>query len=258
VNEPPTAGDANAAQILSTLDVMGHRGFVIIGLATLGLLAAACGDSSESNVVLETTPTTESSTETSEVGVPTTSDPDEVEVETSEVTEPTDPPESTTTAPQASQGTTLTDSARVSTLGLGPVFMGDTLAEVGEKVGAELLGDEAGSDMCRYYVLPGGPPGVQFMVAFDRIARVDIDDPSVITTRSGAGIGSTRQEVLDLLGDKVQVSPHPDGVGEFLTFVPTDEKDKNLRIVFETNADNVVVNYRTGQLPEVDYQGGCP
>lgn len=43
--------------------------------------------------------------------------------------------------------------------------------------------------------------------------------------------------------------------GEDLAYVPVDEKDANLRIIFETNAEGVVIRYRTGQLPEVEYPG---
>ena len=52
-------------------------------------------------------------------------------------------------------------------------------------------------------------------------------------------------------------SPHKYTDGEYLTFVPADEKDANLRIIFETNAEGVVVAFRTGQLPEVEYVEGC-
>ncbi len=241
---------------------MKHRGLLLIILATcVALLLSSCGDS-EGDVVLDTSSTsadavTEDDPETT---VPETTEPDDaaepddVGTETTEVVEDTAP---TTTAPQDSQGTTLTDEASISTLGLGPVYMGDTLAEVAEKIGVELVPDNFGSDSCRYHMAPGGPPGVAFMVAFDRIARIDIDDPSIITTRSGAGIGSTKQQILDLFGDKIVESPHPYSDGQYLTFVPVDDKDSNLRIIFETNTEGVVVTYRTGQLPEVEWIEGC-
>jgi len=239
---------------------MEHRGRFVSTLVGVALLAAACGDSSESAVVLETTPTT-ASVDSGGTGdgsaTTTTTTADASNTDTTESTEA--PPETgpTTTAPQAGQGTSLTDAARISTLGLGPVYMGDTLAEVTEKIGVELSPDDLGDETCRFYVAPGGPPGVRFMVAFDRIARVDIDDPSVITTRSGAGIGSTKSDIIGLFGNKIVPSPHPYTDGEYLTFVPEDEKDANLRIIFETNAEGTVVGFRTGQLPEVEYIEGC-
>jgi len=165
--------------------------------------------------------------------------------------------EPTTTAPQAGQGTALTDEARVSTLGLGPVFMGDTLELVTEKLGVALDPDELGNEVCRFYAAPGGPPGVAFMVSFGRVSRIDISEPSTIKTRSGAGIGSTKDEIAALFGERIVVSPHPETDGEYLTFVPVDE-GSNLRVVFETNTEGVVTKYRTGQLPEVDYTPGCP
>ena len=169
------------------------------------------------------------------------------------------PAESTTSVVPADQGTTLSQEARVSTLGLGPVFMGDKIAVVEEKIGASLVPEAEGSSRCRYYTVPGGPPGVRFMVAFGRIARIDVNEPSEITTRSGAGIGSTEAEITALFGDRIQVRPDPNGGGgKELVFVPRDEKDQNLRVIFVTGPDGVVTSFRTGQLPEVEYTGGCP
>ena len=135
--------------------------------------------------------------------------------------------------------------------------MGDTLVEVADKIGVQLDPEELGNDSCRYYLAPGGPPGVSFIVAFGRIARVDIASPSTIASRSGARIGSTKAEIIALFGEKIVVSPHKYSDGEYLTFVPTDEKDSNLRIIFETDSDGVVTTFRTGQLPEVSYVEGC-
>ncbi len=175
-----------------------------------------------------------------------------------ETTTTTLPAESTTSVVPADQGTTLTEEARVSTLGLGPVFMGDKIAVVEEKIGASLVPDADGTSRCRYYTVPGGPPGVSFMVAFGRVARIDVNEPSTITTRSGAGIGSTEEEITALFGDRIQARPDPNGGGgKELVFVPRDEKDQNLRVIFVTGPDGVVTSFRTGQLPEVEYTEGC-
>jgi hypothetical protein len=217
---------------------------------TLGL--AACGDSSASSTVLATSTTISTTTL---VPVTTVVDTTTTIVATTQV--PVEETSTTTTAPQGGQGAELTDSARLSTIGLGPVFTGDLLAVVAEKLGVELVLDATipGTDQCRVYTAPGAPPGVTFMVAFGRVARVDIDSPSVITTRSGAGIGSTKEEIIGLFGDKIQVRANAATGGEDLVFVPIDEKDKNLRIVFEADPAGVVQHLRTGQLPEVDYAG---
>jgi len=249
------------ANPFSTLVSMRHPTQSIGALIVAsGLLLAACGDSGDGSIVLETSstpapttdvPTDDSAPETGAAPDSTTSAPTSTTVVEVVVEE------STTTAPQAGQGTALTDQARVSTLGLGPVFMGDTLEVVTEKIGVALDPDEAGNEVCRYYAAPGGPPGVAFMISFGRVSRIDISDPSTITTRSGAGIGSTKDEIVALFGQRIVVSPHPDTDGEYLTFVPADE-GSNLRVVFETNTEGVVTQYRTGQLPEVDYTPGCP
>ena len=111
-------------------------------------------------------------------------------------------------------------------------------------------------DACRFFTVPGGPPGVSILAAFDRVARIDIESPSVITTRSGAGIGSTTADIIDLFGERIVVEPGASSAGgDRLAFVPADEKDANLRILFDTNAEGVVVSFRTGQLPEVELAG---
>jgi len=257
---------ATPAGPFSTLMCMRHPTLSILTLvAASALFLAACGGNENGDIVVQTSSTTTAPpADTSPAGpapadgTPSTDSTTSAPTSTTEVEAVGEPTSTTTTAPQAGQGTALTDQARVSTLGLGPVFMGDTLEEVTEKIGVALDPEELGNEVCRYYAAPGGPPGVAFMVSFGRISRVDISDPSTITTRSGAGIGSTKDEIVALFGTKIVVSPSPEGEGELLTFVPSDDNDSNLRIVFETNPQGVVTKYRTGQLPEVDYTPGCP
>ncbi|MCP3937934.1 MAG: hypothetical protein GY708_21505 [Actinomycetia bacterium] len=230
-------------------------GIVLAGVAVV--LVAGCGSSDSGNTVLDTSSTTSTQVEATDTGPGAEDDTAQNAPTTSSSTSSTMAPESTTTAPQSGQGAELTDSARVSTIGLGPVYVGDTIELVAEKIGVELeaIPDVAGDETCRYHTAPGGPPGVSFVVTYGRVSRVDIESPSIITTRSGAGIGSTREDIIGLFGDKIVVSSNGATGGEDLTYVPVDDKDANLRIVFETNAEGVVVRFRTGQLPEVDYDG---
>ena len=140
-NRRYSRGAAKPANPFSTLVCMAHPtqsiGVIFVAAA---VLLAACGDSGEGNIVLETSSTPAPTTEVSADDPPSDAagSPDSTtstSITTTEVEVVVD--ESTTTAPQAGQGTTLTDEARVSTLGLGPVFMGDTLEEVTEKIGVD-------------------------------------------------------------------------------------------------------------------------
>ena len=45
--------------------------------------------------------------------------------------------------------------------------------------------------------------------------------------------------------------------GHYLTFVPDDPADADLRLIFETDASSKVTQFRAGRLPEVAYVEGC-
>ncbi len=123
-----------------------------------------------------------------------------------------------------------------------------------------VLEEEVGlfeGDSCFY--LPADPhvPGVSFMVNNGTIARVDVITGPV-TTRSGAGIGSTEEQIRQLFPEQIEERPHfyVDG-GKYLEFVPVDTADANFRVVFETDPSGVVLTYRAGRLPEVRWVEGC-
>jgi hypothetical protein len=113
-------------------------------------------------------------------------------------------------------------------------------------------------DSCSYLMAAPVLDNVGFMVFDGTIARVDIFPGSSITTRSGARIGMTEAQIKSMFGDKIETSGHPYVTGgKYLTFVPTDEQDKNFRVIFETDANGVVTSYRAGRVPEVGWIEGC-
>jgi ethanolamine utilization protein EutA (predicted chaperonin) len=81
------------------------------------------------------------------------------------------------------------------------------------------------------------------------IERVDIVGESPITTLSGAGIGTTDEELVDLFGEQLERVDL--GAGrEDVIFVPSDENDQEFRVVFTMN-DGVVETMRSGRVPLV-------
>lgn len=134
-----------------------------------------------------------------------------------------------------------------------------TVIEATKAVGlpARTEGDLA-SQGCFYYKFQGGVPGLSMMVVGNRIVRVDIDQSSKITTRSGAGIGSTEDQIKALYPGQIEVTPHPyvQG-GHYLTFVPKSAADSKYRIIFETDQKGKVTEFRAGQVPEVTAIEGC-
>lgn len=211
----------------------------IVGLVLL--LTAACGDSvGDTTTVPPTVPATEA---------------------------PTTPPTVTTTLPPETTTTTVAATAppptdvSVSIRSLGPVRIGMTVEEAEEASGLTLAGepDPTISENC-YFVAPEGTPGyegVSFIVVDDRIGRIDIDPPSEITTRSGAGIGSTEQELRDLFPDQIADAAEFIIDSRAVMFVPQDEIDEDHRVIFELDDAGAVTRYRSGVLPPVGFAEGC-
>ncbi len=127
------------------------------------------------------------------------------------------------------------------------------LAQVQPAVFSEAYTDGEGCG----YVIPKFHPGVGLMITNDEVVRIDVSDDTV-QTLSGIGVGSTADDVYAAYGDQIEASPHPylGDQGQYLTFVPRDAADADYRLIFETS-DGVVISFRTGVLPEVEWIEGC-
>ncbi len=211
--------------------------FIPVAIA-LALVAAACGGDDSSDTTATTLPattTTIASTTSTTVAATTTTS-------------------STTTLP-INPNISATDT--VSTGGLGPIRIGMNPQEANIAAGYGLELDFI-DDACYFLTPEPVLSNVGFMVSNGTIARVDIYAGSNITTRSGARIGMTKAQIIGLFGDKIKTSAHKYVTGgEYLTFVPVDDEDKNFRVIFETDANGIVTSYRSGRLPEVGWVEGC-
>ena len=152
----------------------------------------------------------------------------------------------------------LTNEAKVTIAGLGPIQVGMTLAEASKaaEIAFVPVGDSA-SVSCRYFQPHEGPEGIGFMVVNGQIIRIDIWPGSVITTLSGAGIDSTEAEIEALYPGQIEISSHKYTGGQYLTFIPEDAGAKLYRLVFETDAEGRVTQFRAGQFPAVTWVEGC-
>jgi len=158
--------------------------------------------------------------------------------------------------PASQAGATLA-TAKVTTTGLGPIQIGMTLDQV-EEQGIELVPmDGVETKDCQYYRPKQAVPGLAVMVVNDHIIRIDVWSGSSLETLSGAKIGSTEADLKALYSEQLQVEPNPLNQGQYLTFIPTDEAESIFRLVFETNANGEVVQYRAGQFPAVTWAEGC-
>ncbi|MEK0194978.1 hypothetical protein [Microcoleus anatoxicus] len=158
----------------------------------------------------------------------------------------------------------LTENSKLALNGIGPIRVGMTVDEASESAGIKLIiSGSGGRDeyQCSYVQPKGEPKGIAFMVTKGRIARVDIFSNKQITTIKGAKIGDNEERIFSLYPGQIKATRHPyQGLpprnGKYLTFVPKDAADKNYRIIFET-ANNRVMRFRSGKIPEVDYIEGC-
>jgi hypothetical protein len=148
------------------------------------------------------------------------------------------------------------ETAVVDLRGIGSVRVGMSVRQAERVIGQKLkvtLDGQAGST-CGYASVPNRS-GINFMVRDRNIARIDIRNPKVKTV-SGAKVGDSEQRIARLYGSLLQVSPHKYTKGHYLTVVPKDARDRNYRLIFETDGKKVIT-YRVGKLPEVEYVEGC-
>jgi hypothetical protein len=166
----------------------------------------------------------------------------------------------------------LTEQSKVFINGIGPIRVGMTIAEAETSAKVKLIekGGRAGIGGCYHLWPQSGPQNLALMVASDRadnrivraqdrIARVDVYKGSRIATLRGAKIGDTEAQVKALYPGRIKVTPHKyTGYrgGHYLTFIPKDAVDQDFRVVFES-LQGRVTQFRSGQLPEVEFVEGC-
>ena len=152
----------------------------------------------------------------------------------------------------------LTNEAKVTIAGLGPIQVGMTLAEASKAAAIAFVPVGGSANLgCRYFQPKEGPEGIGLMVVNDRIIRIDIWPGSSITTLSGAGINSTEAEIEALYPGQIEISSHKYTDGQYLTFIPEDGVANRYRLVFETDGEGRVTQFRAGQFPAVTWIEGC-
>ena len=130
--------------------------------------------------------------------------------------------------------------------------MGHTLSEAQDAAGVIFNAASTGSEACQYYTPAAGATGASFMVVNDEIVRIDISS-GPITSKSGYGIGATKDAIKAAFGSKIKES----AAGDSLTFVPVTVGDKSMRVIWELDANGSVTSLRTGRLAHVTSKIGC-
>ncbi len=152
----------------------------------------------------------------------------------------------------------------LSLRGMGPIEFGMTVPQAEALLGAKFDFAIGGVTECDFGKVSNDPFSPWVMVVSD---NGDIQEGTIVgitlgernLTRSGIGIGATKDQVLAAYGDRIQVTAHPydsSSGSEYLTFVPSDAIDADYRLIFETN-DNVVFGVRSGTVLFVEWMEGC-
>lgn len=143
------------------------------------------------------------------------------------------------------------------TTGLGPIQIGMTLADLEEAGLTPIAIEGSGQGACQYYRIKGNSEPIGLMAIDDRILRIDVWPGSLIETRSGAKIGSTETELVQMYRGQLEATANPVTLGKTIVFTPRNPGEDLFRLVFETDDRGRVVQYRAGQFPSVSWPGGC-
>lgn len=213
-------------------------GHFAAALTASALFLIGCGGESEpSDAAAETTVQPETTTTTAAPATTSTTTTTTIATTTTETPEVSGEPE-------------FNSDSRVTTVGIDSVNFGLTVTQAGAAARGEFVPvDEANATGECFLVRPaGGPLGVQLTVSLGTIERVDITTED-ITTRSGAGVGSTEEELAELFGDSLTTEASETG-GNQVIFTPSDDSDAQFRVIFETDGETVT-SFRSGRVPQV-------
>lgn len=172
-----------------------------------------------------------------------------------------------------SSSTGLTINSEVGLSNVGPVVIGMTIEQLSQAAGVPLIRqpdfDVATAEKKCAYISPGTIPGyvpppnsgnkspLAFMIVDGKLARIDILGGE-FKTRAGIKVGSTEQEVQNSFGNSSPLPPRA-FIGppyRYLTATPRQADQANFRLVFESDGAKVV-QFRVGQLPQVEWKNGC-
>lgn len=175
--------------------------------------------------------------------------------------------------PAASPASTgLTANSEVGLKNVGPVVVGMTLEQLAQAANVTLIRqpdfDQAMSTLNCAYISPGTIPGyvpapdsgnkspLAFMIVDGKLARIDILGGDFKTV-AGIKVGSSEQEVQSAFGGSPLPSrPFIGPPYRYLTATPRQADQANYRLVFESDGAKVV-QFRVGQLPQVEWKNGC-
>lgn len=207
----------------------------------------------DSGIATDETATTNPPSTTSTTTTTTTTIPTECSVDAAGTTSTTTEAPDDETLPTVPDGSTLDESSTISTVGLDEVDFGMTVRQAEAATNTRMIACSPVGECYRVTPLDA-PEGISFVVTAGTIERVDIVG-GPITTRSGVGIGTPQDRIMELFGDQIETEVNDDSSVD-LVFVPRDEGDAQFRVIF-TIRDGVVDTFRSGRVPQVNDPDPC-
>ncbi|MBD2105892.1 hypothetical protein [Nodosilinea sp. FACHB-13] len=148
-------------------------------------------------------------------------------------------------------------AAPLKTTGLGPIRVGMEIDNLRAKGLTPVLIEDASNGQCQYYRIKDHGEPLGLMAIDNQVLRVDIWPGSLTTTRSGIRIGSTEQDLVRVYGEQLEATANPVTLGKTVIFTPQDPGEDVYRLVFETDDQGRVTQFRAGQFPSVTWAEGC-
>jgi len=147
--------------------------------------------------------------------------------------------------------------------GFGPAKFGDNEESVRMSWGRPLIASKPAVGATCYYLYLDPKPEHQQQIAFmfedGKFVRYDVDDPKWVAP-GNIVVGDTMAKVLQAHAGHVQNQPHKYIEGAHtlvVTPVVKSGEKSNASLIFETDANNLVINWRIGVSPQVYYVEGC-
>lgn len=157
------------------------------------------------------------------------------------------------------------DAEVINFEGFGPAKFGDNEELVRMSWGRPLSAGKPAVGATCYYLhldpMPKPHQGIAFMLEDGEFVRYDIDDSKWVAP-GNIVVGDTLAMVMQAHAGHVENQPHKyiDGA-HTLVVTPTksgsENKPSSARLIFETDANNIVINWRIGVEPQVYYVEGC-
>jgi hypothetical protein len=148
-------------------------------------------------------------------------------------------------------------AAPLKTTGLGPIRIGMELDTLRAKGLIPVPIENSGSGECQFYRIKDHSEPMALMVINDKVLRIDVWPGSLTTTRSGIKIGSTERDLVRAYGQQLEATTNPVTLGKTVIFTPQDQGEDIYRLVFETDDQGRVTQFRAGQFPSVTWNEGC-